>query len=468
LSQRGGTRIAWLWWLASTALLAAALAAALFVTETASETPWLAQVRKAFLPGATTSGHHQIELACESCHTNGFAESDAMQAACVGCHGAELTAADDKHPLSKFTDPRNAELLASIDATQCVTCHVEHRPEITAPMAVTQPGDYCVLCHRDIATERPSHEGMAFDTCASSGCHNFHDNRALYEDFLVRHAAAPAQLPRQLRPRSRFAETAALLPTYPSERYPLAALDATRHDAPAEWAAAEALDDWLGTAHANAGVNCSGCHADPATTAWIAAPPAEACQTCHALESTSFELGKHGMRRAAGLPAMTPAQARLPMRAAAADTPLGCTTCHGAHAFSVREAAVDACLACHADGHSLAYRASPHAELWQREIDGQAPEGSGVSCATCHLPRVEHRYQEYDFKTWFVQHNQNDTLRPSEKMIRPVCQSCHGLSFALDALADAELVERNFTGMPSLHLQSIDMAVARERAAEDR
>jgi hypothetical protein len=79
------------------------------------------------------------------------------------------------------------------------------------------------------------------------------------------------------------------------------------------------------------------------------------------------------------------------------------------------------------------------------------------------MPRTEHRYREYDFKTWFVQHNQNDTLRPSEKMIRPVCQSCHGLSFALDALADAELVDRNFAGAPSVHVPSIDMAVARER-----
>jgi hypothetical protein len=81
------------------------------------------------------------------------------------------------------------------------------------------------------------------------------------------------------------------------------------------------------------------------------------------------------------------------------------------------------------------------------------------------MPRTEHRYLEYDFKTWFVQHNQNDTLRPNEKMIRPVCQSCHGLPFVLDALADAELVERNFSGAPSVHVPSVDMAVARERGA---
>jgi hypothetical protein len=450
-------------WFAATAIGTAALAAGLFMTERAEERPLLAQVRKAFLPGATTSGHHQIELACETCHTSAFGDADSIQAACTRCHGDELKAADDKHPLTKFTDPRNAELLTSIDATRCVACHVEHRPEITMAMAVTQPDDYCVLCHRDIGTERPSHAGLAFATCANAGCHNFHDNRALYEDFLLRHAAAPAELPLQIRPLARFAETAAVLPTYPSDRYPLAPLDLAQHDAPAEAATVEAIDGWLGTAHARAGVNCGACHRDSATAAWIAAPAVEVCGTCHALESATFGQGKHGMRGPAGLAPMTPAQARLPMRRVAADTALGCTTCHGAHDFSVRRAAVDACLGCHADRHSLAYEDSPHAELWRRELASDAPEGSGVSCATCHMPRTEHRYREYDFKTWFVQHNQNDTLRPSEKMIRPVCQSCHGLPFALDALADTDLVERNFAGAPSVHVPSIDMAVARER-----
>jgi hypothetical protein len=463
MKHGGHERVAWLLWLVTTAIAAAPLAAGLFMTESAARSPLLAQVRRVFLPGATTSGHHQIEAACENCHTAAFADAGALQAACVRCHGAELKAADDKHPLSKFTDPRNAELLANIDATRCVTCHVEHRPEITRAMAVTQPADYCVLCHRDIATERPSHEDLEFATCASSGCHNFHDNRALYEDFLLRHAAAPAELPRPLRPLARFGDTAAMLPTYPSDRYPLTALDRTQHDAPAEAATADAIEAWAGTAHARAGVNCGACHRDAKTAEWIAAPSADTCGACHALERASFGLGKHGMRSEAGLGPMTPARARLPMQHAAADTVLGCTTCHGAHEFSVRDAAVDACLTCHTDRHSLAYEDSPHAELWRREVAGDAPQGSGVSCATCHLPRVEHRYEEYDFKAWFVQHNQNDTLRPSEKMIRPVCQSCHGLAFALDALADAALVERNFTGSPAAHVPSVDMAVSRER-----
>jgi hypothetical protein len=57
-----------------------------------------------------------------------------------------------------------------------------------------------------------------------------------------------------------------------------------------------------------------------------------------------------------------------------------------------------------------------------------------------------------------VQHNQNDNLRPNEKMVRSVCANCHGLEFSLDALADRALIDRCFDGPPSLHLDSARMA----------
>ncbi len=49
-------------------------------------------------------------------------------------------------------------------------------------------------------------------------------------------------------------------------------------------------------------------------------------------------------------------------------------------------------------------------------------------------------------------------------MLRPVCLSCHGLQFSIDALADEALIERNFTGMPAVHIRSLEMA--RERLLE--
>jgi hypothetical protein len=61
-----------------------------------------------------------------------------------------------------------------------------------------------------------------------------------------------------------------------------------------------------------------------------------------------------------------------------------------------------------------------------------------------------------------VQHNQNDNLRPNEKMVRSVCGQCHGLPFTLDALADSSLIDQNFSGQPSTHVQSVDFVLARD------
>ncbi len=99
--------------------------------------------RSLFLIGETTSGHHQIELACNACHTKGFSNIDTIQEACLSCHAAELKISDDSHPLKKFRDPRNADRLEKLDVTKCVTCHTEHRPELTQPMGLTMPKDYC-------------------------------------------------------------------------------------------------------------------------------------------------------------------------------------------------------------------------------------------------------------------------------------------------------------------------------------
>ena len=65
-------------------------------------------------------------------------------------------------------------------------------------------------------------------------------------------------------------------------------------------------------------------------------------------------------------------------------------------------------------------------------------------------------------------HNQNDNLRPNEKMVRTVCLDCHGLGFSLDSLADAGLVGRNFSGTPAVHVESIEWALRRvETGGED-
>ncbi|MEW6691148.1 MAG: cytochrome c3 family protein, partial [Pseudomonadota bacterium] len=360
--------------------------AAGLLDKAAANSPWLAPARSMLLPGKTSHGHHQIELACETCHGAPFGGRAALQESCERCHGAELKRANDTHPRSKFTDPRNADRLEKLEATLCVTCHVEHRPGITLAMGVTRAADFCFHCHADIARDRPSHAGLGFDSCNSAGCHKYHDNRALYEDFLLKHLTDPPQAANPRLPQRSLREALGQNPGYPAQKYPLRALAAGERDAPAAVIVDAALErDWLETAHARAGVNCSGCHGGEGPRgAWVERPGPAACRQCHAEESAGFLAGKHGMRLAAGLSPMTPSAARLPMRKEAAARALGCTSCHAAHRFDTRRAAAEACLGCHQDRHSLAYKGSAHEALWKKELAGELPAGSGVSCASCH------------------------------------------------------------------------------------
>ena len=114
---------------------------------------------------------------------------------------------------------------------------------------------------------------------------------------------------------------------------------------------------------------------------------------------------------------------------------------------------------CHNDTHTLAYTGSPHFRLWQEELRGELPAGSGVSCATCHMPRIE-----YDVSDWLarvmVDHNQSANLSPNSGMIRSACLQCHGLEFSIDALADQRLIDSNFAGRPTVHVQTMDLAAA--------
>lgn len=426
----------WLIWLA-VLWGTAGLCATLFYRES---------LRTAFVPGSTTHGHHQIEQACHVCHTPLMGvKTDA----CNQCHAEDLKKHRDTHPKSKFTDPGNADRLKNISADECITCHREHRPAITHAMGVTQPDDYCYHCHKDIAKDRPTHIGLSFAGCSTSGCHNYHDNTAIYESFITKNIAAPALkakprvVARPIRPEPKT-------PTAPGPFPP--GTDSS------------VIHDWQASAHARAGVACLECHQlGDAVKPWIQKPSYDSCARCHEAEVTGFKAGMHGMRIAAGLSPMTPAQAQLPMKPSSAHQELSCNSCHAPHAYDTRKAATQACLQCHDDNHSRAYETSPHAKLWAAEIAGTAPAGSGVSCATCHLPRSS-RFDADDNRIVTAEHNQNANLRPNEKMIRTVCLECHGLPLVLDALADRALIEHNFDGTPSVHVESIEMIIRRKAA----
>ncbi|NNJ95992.1 MAG: NrfA- nitrite reduction protein [Gammaproteobacteria bacterium] len=427
------------------------------------------------MPGELSPGHHQLAEKCEACHTDAFGGGEVIQQTCVDCHGMDRVKPFDSHPAKKFKDPRNADLLASINALQCISCHTEHKPEITAKDGVTQPVDVCFHCHQEIADERPSHQGMGFDTCKDSGCHNFHNNRALYTDFLIKHLDQAAMLDQQTLPAKEFVSVLEEIIEYPRDKYPLKRLDEKDIDAADKLGANPDIKmEWLETAHARSGVNCSACHQHSETDAkpaeWHDHPDHRVCESCHNSEVSRFLAGKHGMRLQQGLSPMTPDQALLPMKADAAHVELTCTTCHGSHRFDVQQAAVEACLGCHDDSHSLAYKASPHYRLWQNELAGEAEPGTGVSCASCHMPRVNRDVSEW-LSRIVVDHNQSANLSPNSKMVRSSCQHCHGLEFTLSALANDALIESNFNGMPSEHTQSMKLAekenIRRQQEASD-
>ncbi|MFT4584908.1 MAG: hypothetical protein ACI915_000116 [Gammaproteobacteria bacterium] len=421
--------------------------------------------RSLFLPGETSIGHHQIELACNACHTKSFTDKDGMQLACESCHLEQLKVAKDDHPKTKFTDPRNVERVALLDARYCVTCHVEHRLDITLGMGLTMPADYCVVCHQDIAKDRPSHSGMAFDTCASAGCHNFHDNRALYEDFLVRHLDEAELLAERHAPaRPNLLEVAPQIGKYPTEQYPFKRLNSLDADAPLAKLDGRVVKQCLDSKHASGGVNCSACHQQGYEGAWNVKPEHDTCKTCHEPEVASFLHGKHGMRididrLGKALSPMSPSLVNLPMKETATGLELGCSSCHNAHSYDIGAASTDGCLTCHGDKHSRAFKSSPHFVAQEQGVEES--DWAGLSCASCHMPIVDKEYFWGEVTWTFANHNQSENLLPNEKMIRPVCANCHELQYSLDSLADRKLIERNFDGKPAASIRSKELARAR-------
>lgn len=403
-----------------------------------------------FLSGQMTSGHYQIEIKCDVCHTP---FQGVKQEACLNCHETELKQANDSHQIKKFNDPRNEPLLTTIDAKSCITCHDEHGKQNSSPMGVTQPNDFCAYCHQDIAKDRPSHQDFKFDGCRD--CHNYHDNRALYEDFLAKH----------LHEEETFSPEKAVLPVrnfsaiYQAD-HPAAPLTLSQHNAP-DPAKLEKAQDWEHSSHANAGVNCQDCHVKN-NQAWIDKPDQSYCEKCHSDETKGFLASRHGMRIAQNLPPMITDLARREMRTDETKA-VSCQSCHSAHRFNTEptQTAVESCLGCHQDEHSRAYKASPHFLLWSQAQKGNLPANAGVSCATCHLPRETVRRKGKELVK--IQHNVNHNLRPNSKMIRDVCTRCHGLGMVLDALADKEQIRYNFAEHPKKHLQSLEMIEQRSK-----
>lgn len=148
--------------------------------------------------GPMNPGHDG--LACESCHRPApgtlrqqlqanarfavgmrdapvdFGERRVENADCTSCHDRPF----DRHPVSRFVEPRFAEARAALTVQRCEGCHKEH-----TGTRVSAPVDYCVQCHSDLqlASDPLDHshadlvQEQRFDTCL--GCHDFHGNHVM-------------------------------------------------------------------------------------------------------------------------------------------------------------------------------------------------------------------------------------------------------------------------------------------------
>lgn len=208
---------------------------------------------------------------------------------------------------------------------------------------------------------------------------------------------------------------------------------------------------WQDSVHALGDVNCSSCHLNSETQAFVAQPDQESCRSCHEIAVETFLWGKHGIRIGEDLSPLTPKMAKLPMKETAFKQQMNCNTCHDVHSVNTFVAATDSCLTCHNDSHSLNYQNSKHANLFAAEGILPRPSTKSVTCATCHLPR-----QEYEGVV-HVNHNNTYNLLPRDRMVKDVCINCHGMEYSYNSIFDDELVENNFARPPTLQLETLDM-----------
>ena len=218
----------------------------------------------------------------------------------------------------------------------------------------------------------------------------------------------------------------------------------------------EIQQQWQGSAHALAEVNCSSCHQNEGTKQVVAKPPVESCRECHENSVDTFLLGKHGIRTLEGMSPLTPAMAHLPMKDSAKNAQMNCNSCHNVHSVNTSVAATDSCLTCHNDKHSLNYKDSPHAKLANLS-ELPRPNQMAVTCATCHLPRT------HKGDTVLVNHNNTYNLLPRDRMVKDVCLNCHGLEHAYNSIFDDELVEINFARLPTQELETFELVKALEK-----
>lgn len=145
--------------------------------------------------GPMNTGHEGLD--CRSCHlpapgsarqqlqakvkylfglrkeTANFGYLPVSNEACLDCH----VRPNDRHPVSRFLEPRFAKARQAIKPHECNSCHTEHNHK-----RVTSTSTYCVECHQNLKVKNdsisPQHEQLVAEKNWSSClmCHDFHGN----------------------------------------------------------------------------------------------------------------------------------------------------------------------------------------------------------------------------------------------------------------------------------------------------
>lgn len=98
----------------------------------------------------------------------GFAPVTSRE--CSSCHDRPK----DRHPVSRFLEPRFSEARRETQAHRCVGCHAEH-----TGVRVSSGSEFCSHCHDDLRNEGDDlHKEVAgqdqWQSCLR--CHDFHGN----------------------------------------------------------------------------------------------------------------------------------------------------------------------------------------------------------------------------------------------------------------------------------------------------
>jgi hypothetical protein len=197
-----------------------------------------------------------------------------------------------------------------------------------------------------------------------------------------------------------------------------------------------AVDDWLESAHARAGVLCASCHGAHEAS-FVPQPGTDRCALCHATQVEEFRASAHGPERAPGM---------------------RCVSCHEIHATDRKlVAAVSLCENCHLDSeHVQGFGVSRMGTVLVEHPPD--PEGGirAADCVFCHMPDSPILLETGDFRNdrltlhdpaLTVKRHPRDERRLDDDAIDflvPLCQQCHSERNARYRLENSDTLIRQW------------------------